>query len=144
MVLFVYFGALSSCGSVVVTHNPSCPAACGILSDQRLNLHSPKWQVDSQPLNHQGSPSWNTLLSDISFLHWLGFLLNHHPIRLPILLTALHILQPDFIIDMNWFLYCLSNTYTHYSIYNYLQHLKMCLTCCRNSVIVFVKLINFP
>ena len=47
---------LQSAGLVVVAHRPSCSAACGILPDQGLNLCLLHWQVDSQPLHHQGSP----------------------------------------------------------------------------------------
>ena len=43
-------------GSVVVAHGPSCSAACGILPDQGSNPRPLHWQVDSQPLRHQGSP----------------------------------------------------------------------------------------
>ena len=45
-------------GSVVVAHGLSGSAACGILPDQGLNPCPPHWQADSQPLRHQGSPSW--------------------------------------------------------------------------------------
>ena len=46
-------------GSVVVAHGPSCSVACGIFPDQGMNLCPLHWQVDSQPLSHQGSPrSW--------------------------------------------------------------------------------------
>ena len=41
----------SSCGSWV-----SCSMVCGIFLDQGSKL-CPRWQVDSQPLDHQGSPS---------------------------------------------------------------------------------------
>ena len=44
-------------GSVVVAHGPSCSAARGILPDQGSNPHPPRWQADSQPLHHQGSPT---------------------------------------------------------------------------------------
>ena len=44
-------------GSVVVTHGPSCSAACGILPDQGSNPCPLHWQADSQPLRYQGSPS---------------------------------------------------------------------------------------
>ena len=54
---------LSSCGtgsrragSVVVAHGPSCSAACGIFPDQGPNPCALRWQADSQPLRHQGSP----------------------------------------------------------------------------------------
>ena len=45
-------------GSVVVAHGPSCSAACGIFPDQGLNPCPLHWQADSQPLHHQGSPSY--------------------------------------------------------------------------------------
>ena len=44
-------------GSVVVTHGPSCSAACGIFPDHGSNPCPLHWQADSQPLRHQGSPS---------------------------------------------------------------------------------------
>ena len=43
-------------GSVIVAHGPSRSAACGILPDQGSNPCPLHWQVDSQPLRHQGSP----------------------------------------------------------------------------------------
>ena len=43
-------------GSAVVAHGPSCSAACGIFPDQGSNPCPLHWQVDSQPLRHQGSP----------------------------------------------------------------------------------------
>ena len=45
-------------GSVVVVRGPSCSAACGIFPDQGLNPCSLNRQADSQPLRHQGSPSF--------------------------------------------------------------------------------------
>ena len=42
--------------SAVVEHGLSFSAACGILPDQGLNTCPLHWQVDSQPLSHQGSP----------------------------------------------------------------------------------------
>ena len=44
-------------GSVVVAHGPNCSAACGIFPDQGSNPCRLHWQADSQPLQHQGSPS---------------------------------------------------------------------------------------
>ena len=44
-------------GSVIVAHRPSCSAACGIFPDQGSNPCPLHWQVDSQPLHHQGSPA---------------------------------------------------------------------------------------
>ena len=48
----------SRAGSVVVAHRPSCFAAYGIFPDQGSNPCPLHWQADSQPLCHQGSPSW--------------------------------------------------------------------------------------
>ena len=45
-------------GSVVVAHGPSCSVACGIFPDQGSNPCPLHWQADSQPLCHQGSPSF--------------------------------------------------------------------------------------
>ena len=49
-------------GSAIVTHGPSCSAACGIFPDQGSNPCPLHWQADSQPLCHQGS-SGQRLLS---------------------------------------------------------------------------------
>ena len=43
-------------GSVVVAHGLSCSTACGIFPDQGSNTCPLRWQADSQPLRHQGSP----------------------------------------------------------------------------------------
>ena len=43
-------------GSVIVAHGPICSVACGIFPDQGSNSCLLHWQVDSQPLRHQGSP----------------------------------------------------------------------------------------
>ena len=48
-------------GSVVVAHGPSCSVACGIFPDQGSNPCPLHWQADSQPLCHQGSPSFTSL-----------------------------------------------------------------------------------
>ena len=48
-------------GSVIAAHGPSCSAACGIFPDQGSNPRSLHWQADSQPLLHQGSPSFSFL-----------------------------------------------------------------------------------
>ena len=45
-------------GSVIVAHGPICSAACGIFPDQGSNPCPLHWQADSQPLRHQGSPSY--------------------------------------------------------------------------------------
>ena len=46
----------SSTGSIVVAHNLSCSAACGIFLDQGLHLCLQHWQMDSLPLSYQGRP----------------------------------------------------------------------------------------
>ena len=45
---------LQNAGSAAMAHRPSCSVACGILPDQGSNLCFLHWQVDSQPLRHQG------------------------------------------------------------------------------------------
>ena len=45
-------------GSVVVAQGPSCSVACGIFPDQGSNPCPLHRQADSQPLRHQGSPTW--------------------------------------------------------------------------------------
>ena len=45
-------------GSVAVAHGLTCSAACGIFPDQGSNPCPLHWQADSQPLRHQGSPTW--------------------------------------------------------------------------------------
>ena len=43
-------------GSIVVAHGLSCSTAGGIFLDQGSNPCLLHWQVDSQPLDHQGNP----------------------------------------------------------------------------------------
>ena len=43
-------------GSVIMAHGLGGPEACGIFPHQRLNPCPLHWQVDSYPLDHQGSP----------------------------------------------------------------------------------------
>ena len=43
-------------GLVVVTHGLSFSVTCGVFPDQGLNLCLLHCKVDSQPLDHQGSP----------------------------------------------------------------------------------------
>ena len=45
-----------STDSAAVAHRPSCSVAGGILPHQGWNLCPQQWQVDSQPLDPQGSP----------------------------------------------------------------------------------------
>ena len=61
-------------GSVVVSHGPSCSAACGIFPDQGSNPCPLHWQADSQPLRHQGSPS---LFLECIFLLVFYFFMKH-------------------------------------------------------------------
>ena len=59
-----YCSGFSYCGpwtpgsvdSAAVEHGLSCSVACGIFPDQGLNPCPLHWHVDSQPLDHQGSP----------------------------------------------------------------------------------------
>ena len=45
-----------------MAHGLSCSAACGIFLDQGSNPCPLHWQVDSQPLRHQGSPYVRVLM----------------------------------------------------------------------------------
>ena len=54
-------------GSAIVAHGLSCSAACGILPDQGSNPCPLHWQADSQPLRHQGSPPFFTLVRTLIF-----------------------------------------------------------------------------
>ena len=54
---------LQTRSSVIVAHRPSCSVACGIFPDQGSNPCPLHWQADSQPLRHQGSPSWKLFYS---------------------------------------------------------------------------------
>ena len=56
-------------GSAIVANGPSCSAACGILPDQGSNPCPLHWQVDSQPLHHQGSPQKFPLIHPFSPVH---------------------------------------------------------------------------
>ena len=44
------------CGPVFAAHGLSCSVACGVFSDQGLNLCPLHWQADSYPPCHQRSP----------------------------------------------------------------------------------------
>ena len=48
-----------------MAHGPSCSAARGIFPDQGSNPCPLRWQADSQPLRHQGSPIRRILTSQI-------------------------------------------------------------------------------
>ena len=61
-------------GSVVVAHGPSCSAACGIFPDQGSNPCPLPWQVDSQPLRHQGSPAMCFLIKEMCVMYILSAL----------------------------------------------------------------------
>ena len=67
-------------GSVVVAHEPSCSAACGIFPDQGSNLCPLHWQADSQPLRHQGSPMACLFTVRSNWVRWAGLSLS--PIQL--------------------------------------------------------------
>ena len=78
---------ISSCGSragstqasVVLTLRPSCSMACGIFPNQEGNRSPLHCKVDTQPLDHQGSPpgepenlSWWRAHFQGCWLHWCG------------------------------------------------------------------------
>ena len=48
---------LGHADSAVAAHRLSCSKACGIFPDQGPNPSPLRWQADSQPLDHQGSPT---------------------------------------------------------------------------------------
>ena len=61
-------------GSAIVAHGPSCSGACGIFPDQGSNPCPLHWQVDSQPLRHQGSPEVTSYSKTMWELFLLPFL----------------------------------------------------------------------
>ena len=50
--------ALGSWASVDVAHGPACSMACRVFPDQGSNPYPLCWQMDSHPLDHQGSPGF--------------------------------------------------------------------------------------
>ena len=51
--------ALDTWASVVVARDLGYPTTCAIFPDQPSNSCPLRWQVDSLPLDHQGSPKDN-------------------------------------------------------------------------------------
>ena len=76
-------------GSVVVAHGPSCSAACGILPDQGSNACPLHWQADSQPLRHQGSPTYLFLKLQIKVMFRLFYSFHLEEISLMLSLLAI-------------------------------------------------------
>ena len=71
--LVVVHRLLSSIGSmdsVVVANRLRCPEVCGIFLDQGSNPCALHWQADSQPLDHQGSPSTRLKVFIVALLLW--------------------------------------------------------------------------
>ena len=58
-------------GSAVVVRGLSCPVAHGIFPDQGLNPCPLPWQVDSQLLDHQGSPPNFFFLEGLNTLYFI-------------------------------------------------------------------------
>ena len=56
-------GLLGEQVSAVAAHRLSCPAVCAIFPDQGSNPCLLSWQVDSQPLNHQGGPTFASFMT---------------------------------------------------------------------------------
>ena len=65
-------------GSVVVAHGLCCSAACGIFPDQGSNPCPLHQQADSQPLRHQGSPTYflNKILLALSHMRSFMYYLS--------------------------------------------------------------------
>ena len=92
-------------GSAVVAHGPSCSAACAIFPDQGSNPCSLHEQADSQPLRHQGSPTFPpySYITSMCFLEYAkishAFCLctsAHLPERNPTFLWQIHTHSPRF------------------------------------------------
>ena len=92
-------------GSVVVAHGPSCSAVCGIFPDQGSNPCSLRWQADSQPLRHQGSPG-NVFMISVSTCPWSVY---RNAIDLYMLILYAVILMSSFISSRitSFFCFCL-------------------------------------
>ena len=58
-------------GPAIVALGPSCSAAYGILPDRGSNPCPPRWQADSQPLRHQGSPNFFLYKFIYFWLSWV-------------------------------------------------------------------------
>ena len=68
-----------------MAHELSCSVACGIFPDQGSNPCPLHWQVDSQPLRHQRSPSKPLLYerkTDLSFKFPLSWTCYHLQLNL--------------------------------------------------------------
>ena len=93
-------------GSVIVAHWPSCSAACGIFPDQGSNPCFLHWQADSQPLRHQGRPSF------LPFFFVVGLLLNSENLVLQIMLyLSVYFLALQCLISSTYSEYICVNTW---------------------------------
>ena len=63
-------------GSVVVGYELGCPAARGISLDQESNPCSLHWQMDSEPVHHQGSPPYQTFVLLRLSIDWMRLTLS--------------------------------------------------------------------
>ena len=63
-------GLLIAAAFLVVAHRLSGSTACGIFLDRGSNLCPLHWQVDSSPLDHQGSPVVICRLFDDGHSDW--------------------------------------------------------------------------
>ena len=59
--LYIYIYLLST-GSITVSRRLSCSTACGVFLDSGLNPCSLNWQVNPEPLGHQGSPFFSSFI----------------------------------------------------------------------------------
>ena len=82
----------------------SCPAACGVFPDQGSTLCPPRWQADSFPLHHQGSPAI-IFLSTFSALPFYSSPLRTQMTQmLDLLLLQVTETAPCFF--PSWFIFC--------------------------------------
>ena len=116
-------------------HGPSRSVARGIFPDRGTNPCPPHWQVDSQPLRHQGSPDFNFLLLQTE-LSWTlpvrKFPLGTHLglVLLKRKLCKYSTWQADFILS--------------FIIYLSIYHLSIYLCCVQNTVCNLTLFSVFP
>ena len=89
-------------GSVLVAHGSSCSVACGIFPDQGSNPCSLHWQADSQPLRHQGSPTFHFYKWS-----WISFHLFKNYLYFLFCAFSIHIICPFFYWAVGLFLMAL-------------------------------------
>ena len=61
-------------GSIAAASGPGSSEACGSFPDQGLNPSLLRWQVNSLPLSHQGSPDYSMFMGQ--YCDYFGIALN--------------------------------------------------------------------